>query len=172
MRNANNQGFTLIELVVVIVILGILAAVAVPRFIDLSSEANVSVLQGLEGAMQSAGVIVFAKAATQRQQDAPLAFVDTDGDGLGDIEAEFGYPSDSRSEGMTLALGSGFAASWAWSTRNGPRRIVVAPAGKSLSGAGQKVNNVPITTNNCYLTYIAPTEVGGAPTISLTTTGC
>jgi len=172
MNQAQNSGFTLIELVVVIVILGILGAVAVPRFVDLSTEANISALQGLEGAMQSAGVIVFAKAATQGQQDVASGSVDTDGDGVGDIETEFGYPSDSRTEGMTLALGPGFATSWAWSTRLGPQRIVVASAGKSTSGPGQKVNNVPITTNNCYLTYIAPTEVGGAPSISLTTTGC
>ncbi|TPW22958.1 prepilin-type N-terminal cleavage/methylation domain-containing protein [Marinobacter nauticus] len=53
----NQKGFTLIELVMVIVILGILAAFALPRFADLGGDARSSSLQGLAGAMKSAASI-------------------------------------------------------------------------------------------------------------------
>ena len=167
-----NNGFTLIELVIVIVLLGILSVFALPKFADLSEDANTSALKGLEGAIRSAGAIVYTKATIQGIQGDATGSVDLDGDGIDDVETEFGYPSDSRTDGMTLALDSGFTTSWAWSTRNAPRRIVISSASTSTSGAGQKVNNVPITTNNCYLTYIAPTSAGDTPSITLTTSGC
>jgi MSHA pilin protein MshA len=53
----SQKGFTLIELVVVIVILGILAATAVPRFGDLTTQANTAVADALAGAIVSAAVI-------------------------------------------------------------------------------------------------------------------
>jgi MSHA pilin protein MshA len=52
--NMRQTGFTLIELVMVIVILGILAAVAVPKFIDLSSDSKAAAVKGVAGAVSSA----------------------------------------------------------------------------------------------------------------------
>ena len=55
-----SAGFTLIELVIVIVILGILAVTAAPKFLNLQGDARESTLSGMKAAMESSSSLVFA----------------------------------------------------------------------------------------------------------------
>lgn len=58
----SQKGFTLIELVVVIIILGILAVTAAPKFINVSKEARIATLNGLAGTIRSSVQLIHAKS--------------------------------------------------------------------------------------------------------------
>jgi MSHA pilin protein MshA len=94
MQKINKQaGFTLIELIMVIVILGVLAAFALPRFADLGTDARKSSIQALGGAIKAAANIAHSKQlATGAADDAP---VDLDGaTGAGkNVTMVSGYPT-------------------------------------------------------------------------------
>ena len=72
----NENGFTLIELVVVIVILGILAATALPKFIDLKGDAQTAAVQGVAGALGSAAAINYGARTITTSKGVAVASCD------------------------------------------------------------------------------------------------
>ena len=69
-KSRPDQGFTMIELIVVIVIIGILAAIAVPRFLNLQGQAQRSVRDGLTSNLRSAAALAYAQAAINNNTGA------------------------------------------------------------------------------------------------------
>lgn len=64
-RTLQQQGFTLVELIAVLVILGILTATALPRFIDLSGSANQAATDAIAGNITSASALNYAADVTE-----------------------------------------------------------------------------------------------------------
>lgn len=67
------SGFTLIELVMVIVILGVLAAVAIPKFVDLKGDAQTAATQGMAGSLASASAINYAARSANGAKGVAVA---------------------------------------------------------------------------------------------------
>jgi MSHA pilin protein MshA len=89
MKKINKQaGFTLIEIIMVIVILGVLSAFALPRFADLGGEAREASISGLSGAIKAAANIAHA----QQLADGNSGSDSVDLDGV-TITMETGYPT-------------------------------------------------------------------------------
>lgn len=93
------QGFTLIELIMVIVILGILGSFALPRMADFGGQAETASIEGALGAVRSASAISHAQALANGSNAAATGSVDLEGS---TINLVFGYPAAAS---ITAAAG-------------------------------------------------------------------
>ncbi len=77
-KGSKHRGFTLIELVVVIVILGILSIVALPKFLNLTDDSRKAVMEGLLASIKSSATMIHSKALITEQTDG-AQIIEADG---------------------------------------------------------------------------------------------
>mgnify|MGYP000025747564 CR=1 FL=1 len=149
------QGFTLIELIMVIVILGILSAFALPKFANFSTDARKSSLQGLLGAIKTTSKIVHLSCMTS----APCA------------SAAYGAVVFVPAYKQNVRIVGGYADGGTIG-RKDEIDDLLDHSGFDLSApSGTTVQWAIPGTADCYVQYIQPPK-GGVPAITVVDTGC
>jgi MSHA pilin protein MshA len=147
----------LIELVVVITILGILAAFAIPRFASLDSNARTAAINGLAGSLRSAAAL--AHSMYLAAGNSPTS-VTMEGN---PVALTNGYPSASTTASPT----TGITAALQDTSTFTPSYVTGPPTGT----VWQTTSTAP-TPASCQVTYTSSTAANTSPVITAVTTGC
>lgn len=168
------QGFTLIELVVVIIILGILAITAAPQFINLQSDARKSALQGLKGSIIGANALIFSKAALESKQKLATYTLSINGSTgtEDDVAIKYGY-MDANLTAFQNGMSAGFDTGDS-PTAAGTNDWVVNVGDSGTATFWQR--DAPEDTDSgstaCKIVYTPSKASGGLPTVVITDNGC
>ena len=170
----NNGGFTLIELIVVIVILGILAVTAAPKFIDLQSDARLATLNGMKAAINSAVSLTYGKSLVLGKEKEKKVSITINGS---PVSVCYGYPCAAATEiQKVLDIGVFDACSGNSTSGNSTSGNSTSARDWCYTGGGDSESSIKIYVANgyssgskCYVEYKQPDASGKAPTVTLPT---